>query len=82
MAYYVEKNKANIVWANLASGTYDGEQNVTLTKISNNANAQIVYTTDGTEPTANSKKSNQWAATNNSGRYNRSESRLTCRWNG
>ena len=55
-AYYVEKNKANIVWANLASGTYDGEQNVTLTKISNNANAQIVYTTDGTEPTANSKK--------------------------
>ena len=55
-AYYVEKNKANFVWASLASGTYDGEQHATLTAISNDANAQIVYTTDGSEPTAGSAK--------------------------
>ena len=42
-AYYVEKSKANFVWASLASGTYDGEQSVTLTAISDDANAQIVY---------------------------------------
>ena len=55
-AYYVEKSKANFVWASLASGTYDGEQSVTLTAISDDANAQIVYTTDGSEPTAGSAK--------------------------
>lgn len=55
-AYYVEKNKANFVWASLASGTYDGEQSVTLTAVSNDANAQIVYTTNGNEPTASSAK--------------------------
>ena len=55
-AYYVEKSKANFVWASLASGTYDGEQSVTLTVISDDANAQIVYTTDGSEPTAGSAK--------------------------
>ena len=55
-AYYVEKSKANFVWASLASGTYDGEQSVTLTAISDDANAQIVYTTDGSEPTASSAK--------------------------
>lgn len=54
--YYVEKNKANFVWASLASGTYDGEQHAALTAISNDANAQIVYTTDGSEPTAGSAK--------------------------
>lgn len=55
-AYYVEKSKANFVWASLASGTYDGEQSVTLTAISDDSNAQIVYTTDGSEPTAGSAK--------------------------
>lgn len=55
-AYYVEKSKANFVWVSLASGTYDGEQSVTLTAISDDANAQIVYTTDGSEPTAGSAK--------------------------
>ena len=39
-------------WANKPSGEYVDPFNVTLTAISNTAGAQIVYTLDGTEPTA------------------------------
>ena len=35
---------------------YKGEQQATLTAVSDNADAQLVYTTDGSEPTASSTK--------------------------
>lgn len=53
-AYYVDKNEKELVWASLPSGIYEGEQKAVLTLISNNANAKMVYTTDGAEPTTNS----------------------------
>ena len=53
--YFMSK-KANVAWVNLASGEYEGAQKAKLVAVSNKDNAQLVYTTDGTEPTANSKK--------------------------
>ena len=41
-------------WVSAPSGTYDGAFSVTLSAISADASARIVYTTDGTEPTASS----------------------------
>ncbi len=55
-AYYVKDLTTNTAWADLASGTYESEQKVTLTAISSNANAQLVYTTNGSNPTASSTK--------------------------
>lgn len=55
-AYYIEKNSMSTAWADLASGTYDGEQTVTLTAVTGEAGAQLVYTTNGSEPTASSTK--------------------------
>ena len=43
-------------WIDLASGEYEGTQKATLTAVSSNSNAQLVYTTDGSTPTANSTK--------------------------
>ena len=53
--YFISK-KANVAWVNLASGEYEGAQKAKLVAVSNKDNAQLVYTTDGTEPTANSQK--------------------------
>lgn len=53
--YFMSK-KANMAWVNLASGEYEGAQKAKLVAVSNKDNAQLVYTTDGTEPTASSKK--------------------------
>ena len=53
--YFMSK-KANVAWVNLASGEYEGAQKAKLVTVSNKDNAQLVYTTDGTEPTASSKK--------------------------
>lgn len=53
--YFMSK-KANVAWVNLASGEYEGAQMAKLVAVSNKDNAQLVYTTDGTEPTASSKK--------------------------
>ena len=53
--YFMSK-KANVAWVNLASGEYEGAQKAKLVSVSNKDNAQLVYTTDGTEPTASSKK--------------------------
>lgn len=53
--YFMSK-KANVAWVNLASGEYEGAQKAKLVAVSNKDNAQLVYTTDGTEPTANSQK--------------------------
>ena len=52
--YFMSK-KANVAWINLASGEYEGAQKAKLVAVSND-NAQLVYTTDGSEPTANSQK--------------------------
>ena len=54
-AYYLDKN-AETAWIDLASGEYEGTQKATLTAVSANSNAQLVYTTDGSTPTANSTK--------------------------
>lgn len=44
------------VWASLPSGKYSTAQTVTLNALSASADAKIVYTTDGTEPTATSRQ--------------------------
>jgi alpha-amylase len=54
-AYFVE-NTINRPWVDLASGSYPNAQRVTLTAISDNSAAKLVYTTDGTTPTASSKQ--------------------------
>ena len=53
-AYYLSKS-TETAWADLPSGEYEGAQNVLLTAVSN-SDAQLVYTTDGTQPTAASTK--------------------------
>ena len=53
--YFMPK-KANVAWVDLASGDYEGTMKAKLVAVSNEDNAQLVYTTDGTEPTASSKK--------------------------
>ncbi len=52
--YYLPTD-AQTAWIDLASGEYNGEQKATLTAVSNES-AQIVYTTDGSDPTASSTK--------------------------
>ena len=54
-AYYLDQN-ANTAWVDLASGEYEGTQQAMLTAVTSDSNAQLVYTTDGTNPTANSTK--------------------------
>lgn len=51
--YYLA-NTMETAWADKASGTYSGAQKVTLTAVSTDANAKLVYTTDGSNPTASS----------------------------
>jgi len=51
--YFISKN-AETAWIDLPSGTYQNEQQATLTAISQSTDVKLVYTTDGTEPTANS----------------------------
>ncbi|WP_418322637.1 alpha-amylase family glycosyl hydrolase [Segatella hominis] len=53
--YFMPK-KANVAWVDLASGDYENTMKAKLVAVSNEDNAQLVYTTDGTEPTASSKK--------------------------
>lgn len=49
--YYMNK-ACNTPWVDKASGYYDKAQNVTLTAVSSVASAKLVYTTDGTQPSA------------------------------
>ena len=53
--YFLAK-EANVAWVDLPSGDYEEIQKARLVAVSSDANAQLVYTTDGTEPTASSKK--------------------------
>ena len=51
--YYLAKN-AETAWASKASGTYEAAFKATLTAVSQSTVTKLVYTTDGTEPTAKS----------------------------
>jgi alpha-amylase len=53
-AYYMSKSMET-AWVDLPSGEYEGKQQATLTAVSA-SDAQLVYTTDGTDPTSSSKK--------------------------
>ena len=54
-AYYMNKSMET-AWVDLPSGEYEGKQQATLTAVSNNSEALLVYTTDGNDPTAQSTK--------------------------
>lgn len=53
---YLLSNSSNVAWIDLPSGHYDDVQKARLTAVSDKQGAQLVYTTDGTEPTAQSHK--------------------------
>lgn len=53
--YFLHKN-AETAWVDKASGEYNLPLSVKLSAISADANAQLVYTLDGSEPTASSTK--------------------------
>lgn len=53
--YYLA-NKAETAWASVQSGSFEDAFNVTLTAVSQTSSAQLVYTTDGSTPTAKSTK--------------------------
>ncbi|MBO7140686.1 MAG: starch-binding protein [Prevotella sp.] len=46
----------NTAYVDLATGLYDGEQKARLTAVTDEEGAQLVYTTDGSDPTASSTK--------------------------
>lgn len=52
-SYYLNKS-LNAVWPDKPNGTYNGSIQVTLKAITSNGDARIVYTTDGTDPVADS----------------------------
>ena len=55
-AYYLSP-EVESAWVDLASGSYsDGTMQATLTAVSATKDAQLVYTLDGSEPTASSTK--------------------------
>lgn len=53
--YYLSKS-AETTWCNIPSGEYEAGFKAKLTAVSQNSNAKLVYTTDGTDPTAKSKQ--------------------------
>lgn len=53
---YLLSNSSNVAWVDLPSGSYDNAQKARLTAISDKQGAQLVYTTDGSTPTAQSHK--------------------------
>ena len=53
---YWVSNNMETAWVDLPSGEYEGQQQAMLTAVSANSDAQLVYTTDGTTPTASSTK--------------------------
>lgn len=59
--YYLAKT-AETAWADKASGNYETGFKATLTAVSQNTSAKVVYTLDGSEPTAKSKQANSGTA--------------------
>ena len=55
--YYLA-NSLETAWADKASGVYENSFKVKLTAVSATSGAQLVYTTNGTTPTASSQKVN------------------------
>lgn len=53
--YYLSKS-AETAWCNIPSGEYEAGFRAKLTAVSQNSNVKLVYTTDGTTPTAKSKQ--------------------------
>ena len=53
--YYLSKS-AETAWCNIPSGEYEAGFKAKLTAVSQNSNAKLVYTTDGTDPTDKSKQ--------------------------
>ena len=53
---YLLSDSSNVAWVDLPSGRYDNVQKARLTAVSDQQGAQLVYTTDGTLPTAQSRK--------------------------
>lgn len=53
--YFLAKS-LETAWADKSSGVYNDAFKVKLTAVSNTSDAQLVYTTDGTTPTASSRK--------------------------
>ena len=53
--YFLAKS-LETAWADRSSGGYNDAFKVKLTAVSNTSDAQLVYTTDGTTPTASSRK--------------------------
>ena len=53
--YFLAKS-LETAWADRSSGVYNDAFKVKLTAVSNTSDAQLVYTTDGTTPTASSRK--------------------------
>ena len=53
--YYLSKS-AETAWCNIPSGEYEAGFKAKLTAVSQNSNAKLVYTKDGTDPTAKSKQ--------------------------
>ena len=51
---YLLERSANTVWMDVPDGTYEAPLKVKLTAVSNLSGARIVYTLDGSEPTADS----------------------------
>ena len=53
---YCLSKSAETAWCNIPSGEYEAGFKAKLTAVSQNSNAKLVYTTDGTAPTAKSKQ--------------------------
>lgn len=53
--YYLSKS-AETAWCNIPTGEYEAGFKAKLTAVSQNSNTKLVYTTDGTDPTAKSKQ--------------------------
>ena len=53
---YWLQNSLEVAWADMPSGTYDADFDVMLSAVSAQSGAQLVYTTNGSNPTASSTK--------------------------
>lgn len=61
--YYLSSN-SETAWADKASGTYEEGFKVTLTAVSKNSTAKLVYTTNGNDPTASSTQATSGTSIN------------------